>query len=431
MVDVGKARALTESGAREQGAPAVSAVGQVLRALTTLLRQRDFRVVISCSSALGLAVSFVLPFMSLFATLEVKMSLGMFGAFMTLTAVANMVISTLLANRSDTRYSRRTMLLWGSGAGALGYLGYAFARQPWQLLLIGACVLGVASLTFSQLFAYARELLERSEVPPADAPLYMNAIRMSFALSWTVGPALAAAALRQFSFVGLFCGAASLYVLFFLLVLRYVPATVSLRVQSTAKNKDSEGLLTLFADRSLLAWFAAFVFVLAAHTISMSNMSLFVLKVLGGDEANVGIIFSLAPVFELPFMLYFGLLATRIESSKLIRIAMALAVVYYVLLSCVHAPYQIYPLQFLSAAIVSVTSGIAITFFQNKLPERLGAATNLYSNASRIGSTSAYLMFAGSASRFGHRGTYVLCAVLAAASLLLSSVPDKRRVAQS
>jgi len=106
---------------------------------------------------------------------------------------------------------------------------------------------------------------------------------------------------------------------------------------------------------------------------------------------------------------------------------MALAVVNYVCLACVRAPYQIYPLQFLSAAIVSVTSGIAITFFQNKLPERLGAATNLYSNAARIGSTSAYLLFAGSASRFGHRGTYVLCAVLAAASLLLSSMPDKPR----
>lgn len=420
MVDVGKSRPLTAADAQRDSE---SALRQVLRALAMLLRQRDFRVVVSCSTVLGLAVSFVVPFMSMFGTLGVGMSLGVFGAFMTLTALANIAISTVLANRSDSAYSRRAMLLLGSGAGALGYVGYAFARAPWQLMLIGSLVIGVASITFSQLFAYSRELLEHSDVPPADAPLYMNAIRMSFALSWTVGPAIASAALASFSFTGLFLCAASLYVLFFALVLRFVPATM--RAQRTNGAQESLSVLALFREGSLLSWFVAFVLILAAHTISMSNMSLFVLKELGGRESNVGVIFSLAPVFELPFMLYFGLLATRVESGKLIRVAMALAVVYYGALSCVRAPYQIYPLQLLSAAIVSVTNGIAITFFQNKLPNRLGAATNVYSNASRVGSTSAYLLFASSASRFGHRGTYVLCAVLALLSLLLGSVGDR------
>lgn len=419
MVDAGK-RVTTAAIA---GAEANAAVRQVLRALSTLLRQRDFRVVVSCSTVLGLAASFVMPFMSMFGTLAVGMSLGIFGAFMTLTALANVAISTALANRSDAHYSRRAMLLLGSGSGAVGYLGYAAARSPWQLMLIGSLVLGVASITFSQLFAYSRELLERSELPAADAPLYMNAIRMSFALSWTVGPALASAALGAFSFTGLFLCAASLYLAFFAIVLRFVPATT--RATRSRARSDELGALALFRDRSLLSWFVAFVLILAAHTISMSNMSLFVLKELGGNASHVGVIFSLAPIFELPLMLYFGLLATRIETGKLIRVAMVLAVLYYTALSCVRAPYQIYPLQLLSAAIVSVTSGIAITFFQNKLPDRLGAATNLYSNASRVGSTSAYLFFASSASYFGHRATYVLCAALALVSLVLSGAGER------
>ena len=69
-------------------------------------------------------------------------------------------MSTALANRSDRLSSRRSMLLLGSGSGVLGYLGYAFTRDVWLLVLIGAVVLGVASITFSQLFAHARELLE-------------------------------------------------------------------------------------------------------------------------------------------------------------------------------------------------------------------------------------------------------------------------------
>jgi SET family sugar efflux transporter-like MFS transporter len=164
-----------------------------------------------------------------------------------------------------------------------------------------------------------------------------------------------------------------------------------------------------------------------AQAISMANMSLLVIEELGGSETQVGIIFSLAPVFELPLMLYFGFLATRMDSERLIRIALGLAVVYYGALTLVQAPWHIYPLQVLSAAMVAVTSGVAITFFQNKLPGQFGTATNLYVNAIRIGSTSGYLLFGSIASRFGHRGAYVACTVLSVAALLSGSLFDRVR----
>ena len=49
------------------------------------------------------------------------------------------------------------MVLFGGVAGCLGYLGYAFVRDVTGLTLIGVFVLGVASVTFSQLFAHARD----------------------------------------------------------------------------------------------------------------------------------------------------------------------------------------------------------------------------------------------------------------------------------
>jgi MFS transporter, SET family, sugar efflux transporter len=418
-----------EARSRERGS--VSGPRKILEATQRLLQQRDLRVVLVCSAVLGLAVSFVLPFLSLFATQAVGMSLGAFGAFMTVTALSNIVLSTLLAHRSDALASRRGMLLWGSAAGALGYLGYAVTRDVFALVLIGAFVLGVASITFSQLFAHARELLERTEIPAHEAPLYMNAFRMCFALSWTVGPAIAAEMLRRWSFLGLFAGASGLYVLLFLLVLGFVAkGTGSVRATSSNAPPGAQAerkARTLLSSPKLLFWFVAFVLVFAAHTMSISNMSLFVLGVLHGNGAHVGVIFSLAPLFELPFMLYFGLLATRIESSRLMFLAFGLAVLYYGALSCVRTPQQIYPLQFLSAAIVSVTSGVAITFFQNKFPGRLGTSTNLYSNASRLGSTSGYLVFGVSAAQFGHRGVYLVCAFLLALALLLGTLGERTR----
>lgn len=404
---------------------AEGAVGQIGGALWHLVKQRELRVLLICNCVLGMGVSFVTPFMSLFCTREVSMSLELFGLFMTANAVANIAISSWLAHQSDTRLSRRRVLLWCALAGALGYEGYAFVRAPWLLFVFGGGVLGFASLAFAQLFAYARELVERSSVTKTEVPLYMNAFRMAFALAWTVGPAVAALMLRTFSFVGLFTAAASLYALLFVLVYLFVedtpPTPRPVAAAPPARLRD------VLARREVLLWFAGLTAILGAHAMSINNLSLLVVRELHGSEAQVGVIFSLAPVFELPFMLYVGFLATRLRSETLIRVAMLLAVVYYACLGCVQTPSQIYPLTALSAAIVSVTSGVAITFFQNKLPDQLGAATNLYSNASRLGSTSGYLLFGLVASRFGHRGTAFACAVLALTAVTLSAFarPEK------
>jgi SET family sugar efflux transporter-like MFS transporter len=84
-------------------------------------------------------------------------------------------------------------------------------------------------------------------------------------------------------------------------------------------------------------------------------------------------------------------------------------VVYFAGLSLVRAPWHVYPLQIVSAAMISVVSGIAITFFQDFLPDQVGTATNVYSNAMRVGGTAGYLLFAALAEPFGHRAVFVFC----------------------
>jgi SET family sugar efflux transporter-like MFS transporter len=106
-----------------------------------------------------------------------------------------------------------------------------------------------------------------------------------------------------------------------------------------------------------------------------------------------------------------------------------LALVYYGLLAFVREPWQIYPLQVLSAAITAVVGGIAITFFQNFLPDQPGTATNLYSTAGRIGSTVGYLAFGALASAFGNRAVFGACAGLSALALVILFAFRERREA--
>jgi len=391
----------------------------------TIFGNRDFTVLLVCNVLVGLAYSFVAPFLSMFGTLEVGMSPFVFSVFMTTTSIAAIGISTVLARWSDTRYSRRTILAVGGFSGMLGYLGFAFVRDVVGLTLVGAILLGLASNTFSQLFAYARDLLSRSDVPPAQTPLYMNVFRLFFALSWTVGPAAAAWVMSIWSYVGTFLVAGSLFGVFFLTVLLLVPA-----VPPSKKSLEAAAELPLskaFKNGPLLAHFIGLALFFCCSTLGMMNLPLLILNELHGVEWQVGIAYSVAPIFELPLMLYFGLLASRSDHARLIRFALGLAVVYYALLSLVGAPWHVYPLQILSAAIVAVTSGVAITFFQNFLPNQAGTATNVYSTANRIGATVGYLLFGALLSAFGHRSVFVACAGLSlvASSILYAYRPER------
>ena len=111
-------------------------------------------------------------------------------------------------------------------------------------------------------------------------------------------------------------------------------------------------------------------------------------------------------------MYFLGLWATRVPPARLIRHAALLAVVYYGALALTRDPWHVFPLQVLSAALVAVTGGLAITFFQDFLPGQAGTATNLYMNAFRIGSTLAYLAFGFLAEALGYRGVFAACAGL-------------------
>lgn len=379
------------------------------------MQHRSLVVLLGCCLLLGLGYSFVGPFFSLFGTQEARMSPMVFGLFMTVTTLSGISISTILARVSDTRTTRRSMLLLGSVSGVLGYVSFAFVRDPLWLTILGSLLLGLASITFSQLFAHARELLMSSGIPIKDTPLYMNVFRLFMALAWTIGPAVASQVMIRFGFVGTFLGAATCFVMLALAVFFFIPAVPVPGTAGVVKTSLRESLMR--AD--VLAHFISFVLIFTAGTMCMINVPLMVINVLGGTVEHIGIIYCVAPFFELPFMFWLGLLATRGDQARLIRISVVLAVVYYGLLGVVGAPWHIYPLQILAAAITAVTQGVAITFFQNFLPGQMGTATNLFASAQRTGSMAGYMSFGVLMQVAGHRTIFEVGAGLCAVALVL------------
>lgn len=68
------------------------------------------------------------------------------------------------------------------------------------------------------------------------------------------------------------------------------------------------------------------------------NLPLMILQSFGGTEKQVGIAYSVAPFFELPFLMLFGLAAAKgSKPGPMIRLGVAIGVPYYLLLSQVRA----------------------------------------------------------------------------------------------
>jgi MFS transporter, SET family, sugar efflux transporter len=392
-------------------------LAQLKQASLSLFRVKGFTVLVLINMLLGVASSFAAPYNSLFGIEGVGMSNLSFGVFMTLSAISGVIINTLIGRLSDFKINRRSLLLMASIAGTLGFFGYAFIRNYYFLLIISMFILGVASSSFSQIFAYTRETIASSNVEEKEVPLYMNVFRMFFALSWTVGPAIASFVLLRAGFRGLFLTSSLFYFLIVIVTLFYLKTSprktvqIGVRVPSQLKHYVFQPYIA--------ANLVAFALIQASITLSVMNVGLFVTKVLHASAGQIGIIFSVPPVFEVPFMLAFGVIATKIDNKILIRLGACLAAVYFTLFFFVQHPWEIYVIQIFSAAFISITNGIAISYFQNFIPGEPGTATALYSNTSAVGNMVGSLLFGIMAGVFGYRNVYVVCILFTSMALLL------------
>jgi SET family sugar efflux transporter-like MFS transporter len=384
----------------------------------------SFPILFLTNFIVGLSSSFFAPYSSLFGLDEVGMSNIGFGVFMTIMSLGGITISTYIGKRSDQKVSRKRLMILTSIAAVLGYFGFAYLRNYYLLAIVGFFLLGTASATTPQLWAYAREVLSKSNVPKHETPYVMNVFRAFFALAWTVGPALAAWVLLMLGFRGLFSFVALGYFLTLLAItflLKDVPFT-------KVEKKKKVVLRKVIFQPYIFANIVAMLLLTASTSINMMNVPQFVTKVLHGTEMNVGIIFSVPPVFEVPFMLAFGVLATKLDNALLIKLGFLISFIYFSLIGFVTEPWQIYPLQILSAAQVSITAGIAVTYFQDFIPSEPGTATTLYMNTQQVGSILSFLLFGVLSQYLNYRSVFYVCVAFTGIALLILLISGKQQV---
>jgi SET family sugar efflux transporter-like MFS transporter len=374
--------------------------------------------------AVGVSTALYYPFLSLFLSTEVGAGPVGVTVFLVVAPLAGVLGSSLIGRLSDRRPIRRALLICGAVAGVIGTGLTAVVRDYWVLLALAVTAFALASSLFPQAFAYARQVLERDD--PARAALGISGLRTVFSLAWVAGPPLAAFLLDAGSFVWVYGTAALMYTIAALVALFWLDEVAA---PANPGREEAAGD-RLDAPRSTL-WLtaAAFTLLQIPLTLAVQALPLFIATDLGGDVGDAGLLLGLCAALEIPFMLSFGALATRMPVRLLLFLGAGSGIAYYGLAAVATSLWVLVAGQVLNALFIAAISGLGISYMQDMLPGHPGRATTLFTNSFPLGAMLAGPLF-GLAQQFGYRLAYWLCTALCVSGLLLLIVVRNDRAAR-
>ncbi|RKT55080.1 sugar efflux transporter [Saccharothrix australiensis] len=365
----------------------------------------------------GVGYALVGPFLSLFLIKELDAGPVAVSAFLLASGVAALVVGTLVGRLSDARAVRRNLMVLGAVAGAVSYGLFAVLRDYWLLLVVSLSLTAVASSLMPQMFAYARQSLERTGSPRA--PLVISTLRTMVSVSWVGGPPLAALLIDFSGFTGLFGVSAVVY-------LAGAVVTVALLPELGGDAEQARPAVDRAGPRrEMLLAACAFVLLQGATAVGVLAMPLYVTDVLHGTTADAGLVLGVCAALEIPLMLGFGALAMRVDHRRLVLAGGVVALAYYGVMLVTQTTWQVAAAQALHAVVISAVMGVGISYFQDLAPDRPGYATTLYTNTAKVSAMLSGPLL-GLAQVIGYRGAYAIGLVLSALGLALLLLARRR-----
>jgi SET family sugar efflux transporter-like MFS transporter len=371
---------------------------------------------------LGVAESMTGPYLVLFGSDRANLSPFAIGVFASLVSVSGMVISTLLGRRYDRSPARWPALL-AVMASAVGYLLLTTTTSYALLLVIAATFLGTGTAAFAQLFVLARSHLQ--------GPVSQNStrgtavLRSVWSLAWAIGPMVGAALLPWYGFTGLFVATAVGFALVTIPVLWAGPPP---RPGVSASSATTKGPPSGRSITVLVASFALFHTAMFAGSVVLP---LYVTDVLGRSESDVGVLFSVGAVVEIPAALALLLVPARANKKRLILIGMALLLLYFVIIGVSSSMTVLLLAQSARGVAIAVVGALGITYFQDLMPHATGRATTLFANSATAGSLVSGVLAGSAAQLIGYRWTLLLCGALSALAWLLLTTSRRAQPAEA
>lgn len=365
----------------------------------------------------GIATAVVGPFLGLFLSTAVDASPVQVTVFLVVASLSGVAMSWAIGRVSDRRPMRRMLLIVASLAGCAGTGLTAFVRDYWVLLALTATATAIAGSLYPQSFAYARQVLQRDD--PSKAAMGISTLRTVFSVAWVGGPTMAAFLLEAGGFRYVYGAAAVMYLIAALVAVRALP-----EVEAPAAARTGEHV-TGKVPPVLYPILAGFTVLQTAMVLGVQAMPLFASQELNGSIGDAGLILGLCAALEIPLMLGFGWLSTRVPLRWIIVGGAACAVAYQALAGTAGSVGTLAAAQIVNAFFIAATSGLGISYVQDMMPRFPGRATTMFTNTFPLGNILAAPLF-GLAQEHGFRWAFVMNLALSVLGLLLLAVFRQR-----
>ncbi|WP_313637570.1 sugar efflux transporter [Paenibacillus sp.] len=392
----------------------------MIKRLTALFSIPSYALLFLCMLLQGMGISLSAPFLSIYFTEQLGVSVGMFGIFLATTLIAGIWISTLIGRRSDLGLNRKNIYLVATLCNALAYSGYLLIQDFTILFIYMIVFTALGAPGMPQLFAIAREAVNKSDF--TDTAFANSTLRSAFSLGFITGPLIGTLLIAAVGFKGIFSGTIGVFLLVALLVFLFLKSNTELKTSNTEVKVKT---FRLSQNRNILLPFLILILMYVAHWTSSINTALFITNNLGGSTSDVGLVSSICAALEIPFMIMLGLLSAKYSNRSLMMCGAVLGGAYYLVVILSSSMWQMLAAQILLAVFVAVISAIGISYIQDLLPSMPGYASTLYSNSSTIGRLIGSLVGGGLATIVGYRYSFVLCFILIIISLFMLAVSGR------
>ncbi|MFK4343310.1 SET family sugar efflux transporter-like MFS transporter [Paenibacillus sp. RC73] len=400
-------------------------MGMIMR-IKNLFFIRNYPLFMICMLLQGMAISISAPFLAVYFTTTLGVSVGTFGVFTAVTLICGIWISSLIAKRSDTGLDRKQILVICMLFNAVAFAGYLVIQNFYVLFVYMTVFTAVGAPGMPQLFASAREAVDRSK--SADHAFANSTLRSMFSLGFITGPLLGSFLIAHTGFQGIFMGTTSIFVLIAVLLFCFIkqpPAQLKSKAQLSLHN------ITLHKNIEILIPFSVLTLLYVAHWMNSLNISLFIIHNLKGDTNDVALVSSICAILEIPLMIMLGVFAAKYSNRLLVFLGSLTGVAYYILVIMSTEMWQLLVGQLLLAFFVAVISAIGISYMQDLLPSLPGYASTLYSNATTIGRLVGSLAGGLTAQWIGYRNSYWVCLFLILCSICLLAISKKLDIAKT
>jgi SET family sugar efflux transporter-like MFS transporter len=388
------------------------------RGLSRLAKTPCFLPLVSAIFFVGLGNGLAGSYLTLFAVDKAHLGPLALGLFLTVYSLSGVIISTGFGHWFD-RVPSPVPLLLALLMMINAYILLSVTTNFYLLLLIAGVPLGASLTVFPQLFALAKLHLDRVDANTAERGTAM--MRATWSIAWAVGPAFGALIINWFDFFGVFLAGAMCAVIATIIV---VSARVD-ALRTTAQAFDLQPRSRTFRQ----AGFAASSLFFFHMAMFMGSIALPIVATheLGGTKADVGLIFSVCALLEVPVMFAFVLRPSVAGNRGWISAGFLAFIAYFLAITWGPSVTVLLAAQVLRAVGIGLISYQGISYMQALMPNQAGSAATVFANTANAGFLFASLSAGGWAQVFGYRSMFLLCAILSLLGFALMQLQPKRQ----